>query len=203
MWKLVAKPMGATYSSKYFDTTVWECINRDAKRDKMVGRAVLLNMAMQYNLVEGLDRIVVCDIDGTVADGTHRQGHLEGDKKDWKTYFSLMHDDLPRFDVYQDAMDEAVAEGGELVFVSARPEDYREETEAWLKKHGMDHFHLIMRPKGNKRPDTEVKKRILDKYLSNYKIIKVYDDRPSVLRDVWIKNLGKDKVVDCGDGIDF
>lgn len=199
-WEQLAKDRQANFEVKTFDTTPWECINRDAKREKSVGRAVILNMAMQYDLIPELKNIVVCDIDGTVADGEHRVHHLEGEKKDWKTYFSLMGGDRPQHEVYTAAMEEAVANDGELIFVSARPEDYRKETEDWLHKHGMDYMHLIMRPQGNKRPDTEVKQKVLDKYLKNYNIVKVYDDRPAVIR-MWREN-GL-KVEDVGNGIEF
>ena len=33
-------------------------------------------------------RIVICDIDGTIADNSHRQHYLLG-KKDWKKFFRL------------------------------------------------------------------------------------------------------------------
>jgi predicted kinase len=202
MWKSVADTAETPvmFEIKTFDTDVWECIKRDEKREKKVGRHVIMNMAMQYDFVPDMKNIVVCDIDGTVADGTHRQHHLDGETKDWKTYFSLMHDDVPRMEVYNAAMDEGVSEDAELVFVSARPEDYRKETEDWLHKHGMDYMHLIMRPQGNKRPDTEVKQKVLDKYLKNYNIVKVYDDRPAVIR-MWREN-GL-KVEDVGNGIEF
>jgi hypothetical protein len=135
-----------------------------------------------------------------VADCEHRRHHLESDPKDWKSFFEEMGKDLPRLDVYDDALDLAIAEGGELIFVSARPEDYREQTEEWLRYYGMDHFHMIMRPSGDKRPDTEVKEGIYEKYLKHYEIIRVFDDRPSVIRMWESKGL---EVMDVGDGVEF
>ena len=58
-----------------------------------------------------------------------------------------------------------------------------------------------MRKSGDKRPDTDVKKEILDKYFKDkIKIFTVIDDRPSVIR-MWKEN--KLDVIDVGDGIDF
>lgn len=199
-WHDVANKAYAKFEHKHFDVDPWECIKRDEKREKKVGRAVILNMAMQYDLVPNLKNIVVCDIDGTVADCEHRKHYLGVDKKDWKGFFSEMEHDTPRHDIYQKAYEEAVANDGELIFVSARPEDYRAQTEAWLRGHGMDHLHLIMRPKNDKRPDTEVKENIYQKYLAKYNIVKVFDDRPSVIR-MW-QSHGLD-VVDCGNGYEF
>jgi len=199
-WAMIAKRSGAKVEMKRIDTDVWECIKRDEKRENKVGRAVILNMAMQYDLVPGLKKIVVCDIDGTVADCEHRKHYLEGEKKDWKGFFSEMGKDTPRHHIYDDAMDMAVHHDGELIFVSARPEDYREETEEWLRYYGMDHLHLIMRRSGDKRPDVDVKEDIYNKYLQHYEIVKVYDDRPCVIR-MWESN-GLD-VVDVGPGYEF
>lgn len=199
-WTNLAKECNANFETKSFDTDWFECVHRDSRREKQVGRAVILNMAMQYNLVQDLKTIVVCDIDGTVADCEHRRHHLDSDPKDWKSFFAEMSKDLPNLHVYQDAMDMAVHHGGELIFVSARPENYRAVTEEWLKYYGMDHLHLLMRRAGDKRPDTEVKEDIYQKYLSHYEIVKVYDDRPSVIR-MWDSH-GLD-VVDCGDGVEF
>lgn len=198
-WKEVACQNDANFGHKHFNTDVRECIKRDENREKKVGRAVILNMAMQYNLVPELKNIVVCDIDGTVADCEHRRHFVQGEK-DWKGFFSAMAEDTPRLDVYEKAMDLAVANDGELIFVTARPEDYREVTEKWLEKHGMDHLHMIMRPSKNTRPDTEVKQTILEKYLKKYNIIKVFDDRPSVIR-MWQEN-GLE-VEDVGQGEEF
>ena len=202
MWWAVANTCDSpvVFEKKKFDVDVWTCIHRDERREKQVGRAVLLNMAMQYDLVPDLKNIVVCDIDGTVADCEHRKHYLDGEKKDWGGFFSEMSKDEPRFEVYQEAMDTAVANNGELIFVSARPDNYRAVTEAWLKYYGMDHLHLIMRPAGTKAPDTEVKQKILDKYLKHYNIVKVFDDRPCVIR-MWQEN-GLD-VVDVGPGYEF
>lgn len=200
MWKQLAKEEISGFEVKTFDTDAWECIKRDEKREKKVGRHLILNMAMQYNLVPNLKNIVVCDIDGTVADITHRLEYVKGDKKDWKAFFGAMDKDTRRWSVYKQAMEEAVANDGELIFVSARPEDYREVTEKWLADNFMEHTHLIMRPSGNSRPDTEVKQAIYDKFLKKYNIIKVYDDRPSVIR-MWREN-GLE-VEDVGSGKEF
>lgn len=201
IWKGIATEVGAKFEviDMMKEVTVAECIKRNKERPNAVPSGVIENMALQYNAL-GLKKIVVCDIDGTVADGEHRQNHLQGEKKDWKAYFAEMHNDIPRKDIYEKAMDEAVAEGAELIFVSARPEDYRKETEKWLKKHGMDYMNLVMRRKGDKRPDTDVKGEIYNRYLKQYEIVKVFDDRPVVIR-MW-QALGLE-VEDCGNGVEF
>lgn len=200
LWSGVARDCGATFETREIDTDVGTCLCRDMKRDKGVGRAVIMNMAMQYNLIPSIMNLVIVDIDGTVADCNHRRHFLRGEKKDWKSFFEVMGLDIPRKEVYNSAHELAVASSAEIVFVSARPDNYRAVTEKWLHENDMDHYHLLMRPSGNSRPDTEVKEGIYNKYLKHYNIIKVFDDRPSVIR-MW-RALGLE-VEDVGDGVEF
>ncbi len=46
-----------------------------------------------------MTKIVIFDIDGTLADNSHRQHFLEGGKKDWKGFFDAMVDDQPNINV--------------------------------------------------------------------------------------------------------
>ena len=111
-----------------------------------------------------------------------------------------MENDTPRHEVYKKAAKLAKKEGASLIFVSARPEDYRAVTLKWLEDNKMSGTHLIMRQSGNKRPDTDVKGDIYKRYLKQYKIVKVFDDRPAVIR-MW-EELGLD-VEDVGNGKEF
>jgi predicted kinase len=201
MWRIMADNFGAKFEiiDMMKDVSVYECIERNNKRDKDVPTSVIEGMAVQYGYA-GLDKIIVVDIDGTVADCTHRVHHVKGDKKDWKAFFADMADDTPREDVYHQAVTEANANQAIILFVSARPEDYRDVTEQWLRENGMGGHRLLMRRKGDKRPDTEVKADIYNRYLKQYNIIKVYDDRPSVI-EMW-REYGLE-VEDVGNGEEF
>ncbi len=57
-----------------------------------------------------------------------------------------------------------------------------------------------MRRSGDNRPDEIVKKEILDTLLNKDSVIRVYDDRPKVVRMWRAEGL---EVVDCGDGVEF
>lgn len=202
MWRGAADQFGATFEiidMMMGDVSVHECIRRNDIRENKVPRGVIENMAMQYQYVP-YKKIVVCDIDGTVADLTHRLEYARGEKKDWKKFFSLLSDDTPRMDVYKAADALAVINEAALIFVSARPEDYRTETEEWLRTHNMYYSNLIMRRKGDKRQDTDVKSDIYNRYLKQYDIVRVFDDRPSVIRMWREKGL---EVEDVGNGIEF
>lgn len=202
-WQGIAKECNATFQHQPCKTDIQICIERDEKREKKVGRHVILQMAMQYGLAEKPKKgYVICDIDGTVADIQHRRHFLEGEKKDWKSFFEAMHADTPRSDIINEVQGYHIA-GYDVVFVSGRPDNYRAMTEEWLDRHvGLVLPPLlIMRRHNDGRPDTEVKKQILDTYFPDRGLVKlVIDDRPSVIR-MWREN-GLE-VKDVGDGIEF
>jgi predicted kinase len=200
-WRVIATTCDAKFEVIDMMETVTyeECLDRNYARPNKVPDGVIENMALQYGYTVA-DKIVVCDIDGTVAEITHRLGYARGEKKDWKKFFSLVSKDVPRAEVYESVRKLAEAHNAGIVFVSARPEDYRLETEQWLRTHNMYYSNLIMRRKGDKRQDTDVKSDIYNRYLRQYDIVRVFDDRPSVIRMWREKGL---EVEDVGNGIEF
>lgn len=204
-WKDLAKIHNAKI--EYQDMTevsVEECIARDSKRDKKVGRPVIVNMALQYGLYPKPEKgYVICDIDGTLADIRHRLHFVkvpEGEKKDWKGFFDAMVDDTPRYDV-MGILTGYLNNGYKVVFMSGRPDNYKQQTVQFIENTIPEYVTLIMRNAGDKRPDTEVKKDLLDRYFPDKSIVKaVIDDRPSVIR-MWQEN-GLE-VIDVGNGVEF
>lgn len=198
----LAKEKNAKIEYVDMDTSVEDCIARDALRQKKVGKHVILKMALQWQKYGADVPTVICDLDGTLCDIDHRLHHVKGEKKDWKAFFAEIPGDKVRKEIFLKVMmHEAL--GRQIIFVSARPEDHRETTENWLDEvfnSQRPHLTLLMRESGDKRPDTEVKKEIYDRYLKHLTITKVYDDRPSVIR-MW-RELGLD-VEDCGTGVEF
>lgn len=194
---------------EYVDTTdvsVDECVSRDVLRSlqqekvRSVGGMVIKKMALQYMNYMAGENVVVCDLDGTLCNIEHRLKYGKGEEKNWKTFFELIPGDSLRADVLEKLRETAKTTDSKIVLVSARPEDHRFQTELWLGKHGIQYDLLLMRQSNDKRPDTEVKLEIYNKYLSKMKIWKVFDDRPSVIR-MW-RELGL-LVEDVGAGIEF
>lgn len=206
MWKQVAQEAGAEFKVEEMKTNVEECIVRDHVREKKVGSHVILGMALQYGLYPKPEKgIILCDLDGTLANVDHRLHFVkvaEGEKKDWKGFFDAIPLDTPRQDVIDIVM-EYEGKGHPIFFVSARPDTYREATEAWLEKafNGYTpNVTLIMRSSRDSRPDTEVKSDMYDKYFKDFPIEAVIDDRPSVIRMWREKGLN---VIDVGAGVEF
>ena len=81
------------------DGHVHQCIIRDNVREKRVGSHVIKKMALQYkNLWKG-ENVIVCDLDGTLCDITHRLKYGSGPEKNWPMFFAGIKDDTLRNDV--------------------------------------------------------------------------------------------------------
>lgn len=106
--------------------------------------------------------ILLVDIDGTIADNSHREGFLQGSKKDWDSFYNpeLMAKDEPIAVAMEVVPRLITREGIHFLFLTGRPERTREVTVAWLAKHigcvatppsSVDGPHLLMRPDGDHR----------------------------------------------------
>ena len=202
-WQLTAKEALAQCEIIQLDIPVEECLRRDALRENPVGRHVIIGMALQYGLYPKPQKgFVLCDLDGTLADTTHRQHFVEQEPKDWDGFFRAMGDDPVRVDVLQQIV-ELWGAGHPLVFVSGRPETYRGATERWLQTVTPWVVPFVfMRRAGDHRPDTVVKAEMLRTYWPDTSWIHcVLDDRPSVIREVW--QAAGIQVIDCGNGREF
>lgn len=180
MWSGFAKAHDAEFANITFDVSLETCIARDRNREKSVGAAVIYRMALNAEMIDFDEKpIIICDIDGTLACGKHREGHLAGERKDWKTYYSFLSLDRP-IDLVVRWVRE-LAKTHTICLVSGRPDTYQRQTIDWLSVMGVPYDYIFMRGGGDTRPDTEVKKNILDK-MPKEKIEFVLDDRPSVVR---------------------
>jgi FMN phosphatase YigB (HAD superfamily) len=126
--------------------------------------------------------VVVFDIDGTIADNSHRRVHLMGDKKDWKSYNATMIDDGVFVDIAQLLVD--LSEKHYIILCTAREEVYRSVTWTWLENNGLsDYIHdLWMRNEKDYRSDAVVKVELLNDIIGNYgKPWLWFDDRQQVV----------------------
>lgn len=202
-WRQVARDCEASFEILRMETPLEECLRRDSLREKSVGRSVIIGMALQAGLYPKPEKgIVICDLDGTLADCTHRLQCLQQEPKDWQGFFSGIAGDTVRADV-RDMVKTYAGEGYEIFLVSGRPDNYKEQTIRWLCRHCPDLTcrALFMRRAGDHRPDTVVKEEILMRHFPDLAWISyVIDDRPVVIR-MW-KTHGLE-VIDVGKGIEF
>lgn len=126
--------------------------------------------------------IAVFDIDGVLADATHRQHFVESRPKDWDAFFAAVGED-PVIDEGRSLMQRAALEH-EIVLLSGRPERTRADTLAWLEAHGMGRPRLILRPDHDRRPAADLKADLLRGLSAPEAVAVVVDDDDSVVERV-------------------
>ena len=114
--------------------------------------------------------IILCDIDGVVADCTHRLKYLEN--KDYDKFYSAdeILNDKPielGIDLITMLADSYLCE---LYYVTGRPYRTEEATKAWFKRHGVPIAPMIMRHDHDFRKSEIVKAETLEKFLANTEV---------------------------------
>lgn len=133
----------------------------------------------------------IFDIDGTIADNSHRTHHLKKQPKDWASYHEGVADDGPHKHIIGVA--EALAKNATIVFCTGRHEGQRNATETWLFHNiafagAEPNFNLYMRPEGDFRSDSIIKAELLAKIKADgFYPIMAFDDRASVVT-MWREN---------------
>ena len=143
-----------------------------------------------------MSKIVLCDIDGTIANNEHRQHYLE-DKKDWEGFFSEIINDSPIIPVIK-KINEEFEKGNNIIFVTGRPERYRYSTNLWLKENFYFDYELLMRKNGDQRNKEIVKNEIFQKYLKAKDIILCIDNDKSLLKqwnELGLKTLNPEEII--------
>lgn len=127
--------------------------------------------------------IVVFDIDGTLANNNHRRHFLEQEKKDWKSYNSLMAEDGLYEDIAE-LLKTLSNEGNYVILCTGREEVYRKTTWDWLNAKGLrsDVLALYMRAEKDYRSDAIVKVELLREIDEDYgRPWLWFDDRQQVV----------------------
>ena len=137
-------------------------------------------------------RNIICDLDGTLADLTHRLHHVKGDKKNWDAFHAQCVNDKPHDDVIRIVDTFRLGNCGcayprnNLYILSGRNEVVRAETTRWLEDNTpFVDIVLAMRKAYDHRPDTEVKRDMVRELgLTPDNTLCVFDDRQCVV-DMW------------------
>lgn len=129
-----------------------------------------------------MKKIILCDIDGTIANNDHRQHFLEG-KKDWDGFFSELIKDEPIFPIINKVIEEHEA-GKDIIFLTGRPERYRYSTLLWLKEYFQFEFKLLMRMDNDQRNKLIVKTEIFKNHI-DISLVDYIIDNDQDLIDMW------------------
>lgn len=183
--RFIAATMKADFEIKFIDTTLQECIQNDLKRLTSVGEKVIRRMYHQYlcpespkvEFIIGLPTAIICDLDGTLC--------LHNGRSPYDTENCLM-------DKVNPAVKEILSKYPicSVIFVTGRDEKFLSLAHRWLENNfEFGYAGLFMRPTGDRRDDSIVKRELFDKYIrGKYNIEFVLDDRNRVV-DMW-RSLG-------------
>lgn len=153
-------------------------------------------------------KVVIADLDGTICDIGHRlhkirppkYPHGAGEqlepKPDWDGFYELCDFDEPKMPIIR--VLQALSQHYPVVIISGRSEIVLVKTQEWLAKHVVPYQHLVMRLKGDFRPDHELKLDALKLLnLAPADILCVIEDRERVVK-MW-RDLGV-TCLQCQDG---
>ncbi len=135
------------------------------------------------------DKTIIVDVDGTLADGEHRDHFLQpipGKKRDWNAYVSLMHLDALHEDIIWLVKVLHMA-GCRIVIATAREgtEKISAGTKQWLDEvAGLEGVYekIYFRKPGDHRNDGIVKQELLEEIRADgHNPWMVLDDRDSAV----------------------
>jgi uncharacterized HAD superfamily protein len=140
---------------------------------------------------------VVWDLDGTICDVRHRRQYVATKPRNWDAWNKGLTNDTPHSAVkfvYQALREQ---QNVEMIIVSGRSDDYKEQTIKWLTDNEIFYDEIYMRKYKDHRDDAVVKGEIADEIQKTHNIICVFDDRQRVV-NMWIQR--GIWVFDCGQG---
>lgn len=127
---------------------------------------------------------MICDMDGSLCDVEPIRHYVSGDRRDFRAFHEASRFMSPRPIV--DAMvRNAHNLGLAVVIVTARDARFERATRDFLVRHGLPFDALFMRPWGDLRRDTEVKRDIYsDILMAGFTPVHAIDDRADIA-EVW------------------
>lgn len=163
-------------------------LERNSKREwiKRVPDSVIYQ---QYLQEYGIDwPVVICDIDWTVADLTHRLHFIKQEKKDHDSFYVNVGWDLPITQTI--AVVQALKKQWyTIVMMSWRRNQCCQDTISWLNKYEVPFDFILMRSWRDHRQDFEIKEELYERCLKNSNILLAIDDRKQIVdlwRSLWI-----------------
>ena len=131
--------------------------------------------------------LYIFDIDGTLADLTHRLHFIKQHKPDWDAFHDACDGDKPIANVIKVFKRIEFDDKADIWFFTGRPETHRDATHEWIRQkmwHWSMDEKLTMRPKGNFTPDDQLKEQWLNNMLDvdRERLVAVFDDRDRVCR---------------------
>ena len=124
---------------------------------------------------------IVFDLDGTLANCTHRLHHIQQEPKNWDAFYAACALDAPIEPVirlFRSLRDVRVD------IWTGRSAEVERKTRAWLTAHRLFPWYLRMRGARDYRQDDVLKAEWLDSLPSDERPTLVFEDRKRVV-DMW------------------
>jgi hypothetical protein len=109
-----------------------------------------------------MKKVIIFDIDGTLANIEHRRPYVRSKPKNWPAFNRAMINDTPYHDIVWMYKTLQNQDDTLMLIASGRGEEDRYKTETWLTNHGLFYAKLYMRPAKDSRQDNLIKSEILD-----------------------------------------
>jgi phosphoglycolate phosphatase-like HAD superfamily hydrolase len=122
--------------------------------------------------------IVVFDLDGTLADCSHRLHHILKEPKDWDAFFKECDKDAPI--TYMIDFFHTLSCHYTTYIVTGRSEVAKQQTETWLLDKRCFPDRLIMRQEGDHTDDHILKLKMVEDFKD--RIAFVFEDRTRVVK---------------------
>jgi predicted kinase len=166
----------------FTDVPLETCIKRDLTRIASVGKDVIMKMwASTIDPVKqnkSLESVYLFDLDGTLSFNKDNNRYFDPER---------YSEDLPIEHTITTL--NSLSKDYKIIFVSGREEidNARVNTENWIRQYTkIQNPELLMRSKGDHRPDYTVKEEIFrNNILDKFYCIGVFDDRKQVINLCW------------------
>jgi hypothetical protein len=114
-----------------------------------------------------MTKVIVFDIDGTLANIEHRRAYVATKPKNWAAFNAGIVNDTPHEDICVLARI-FWAHGYKIILCSGRGEEHRVVTESQMVTFNISFQKLFMRPAKDNRPDYIVKVELLNQIRAEY-----------------------------------
>lgn len=143
----------------------------------------------------------IFDLDGTLADGTHRLDKLPTENlhltESWVEFSRLSQYDTPIKATIQ-VMNNLMDSNDGIIILTGRSDDVERETIKWLADNDCEYDFLVMRSSADNRKDTVIKEEFL-RCIGLERIIAAWDDSPKVIEHFRSLGITTYQVCDYGD----
>mgnify|MGYP003135672827 FL=1 len=131
-----------------------------------------------------MKRIILCDIDGTLAKIGDRAKILEKDELTEKDYdeFNARSTTSGCIEDIANIVRNLKDAETKIYLITAREKKWKKITQHWLRLNEIPYDNLLMRNDGDKNSDADVKLKIVKEYVNPKRVWFVLEDRDDVVQ---------------------